>query len=229
MASTTLRQDSCSYEEKLKTSVGPGMYMLGSPANDYESCSRDVPSDPYVRWQAWGPGFCEPGSVVDVGSELMGLNYKATKCAEKQYSPYNDLSKALKQCKASGKTDPRACMAPTENTRLSNPPCTLKGTGWNRWEWLCYNPQDTAIMPFDANINYRIIAKDNHKPCLPAVQDQTNEVGRPIAAIAASASVPGAPGDFSKWKPLPNTGAEAPGNPFDKYATSCQNMSVMGA
>ena len=28
------------------------------------------------------------------------------------------------------------CFKGSEDTRLSNPPCNLRGTGWNRWEWL---------------------------------------------------------------------------------------------
>ena len=38
--------------------------------------------------------------------------------------------------------DFKECDMPTaEETRQSNPPCNLRGTGWNRWEWLCKNPQ----------------------------------------------------------------------------------------
>jgi hypothetical protein len=212
MSTASLRTDSCSYQEQLRRSVGPGMYMLEKPANDYESCARDIPADPYMRWQAWGPGFCEPGSVVDVGSELLGLNYKSTRCNGKQYNPYASSKEvaSMNQCKANGKTEPRACMAPTENTRLSNPPCTLRGTGWNRWEWLCYDPQETAIMPFDAYINYRIVAKDNHKP---------NEVPNAKASTSVTAT----------WTPPPNVGASAPGNPYEKQVVSCNQMKQMGA
>jgi hypothetical protein len=229
MASASLRHESCSYSEQLKQSVGPGMYMLERPANDYEPCARDIPADPHLRWQSWGPGFCEPGTTVDIGSELLGLNYKSTRCSSSQYSPYapsaqNAASLAQSQCHANGNTHPRACMAPTESTRLSNPPCTLKCTGWNRWEWLCYNPQDTAIMPFDAYINYRIIAKDNHKPCLPVPQDQTNEVSGK-SAKAAEAAV----NTIHGWKPPTHSGASAPGNPYEKQMQSCNNLKAMGA
>ena len=43
------------------------------------------------------------------------------------------------------------CYIPAEDTRLSNPSCNLRGTGWNRWEWLCLNPQDRVEIPFDFN------------------------------------------------------------------------------
>jgi hypothetical protein len=67
-------------------------------------------------------------------------------------------------------------MAPTEPTRYSNPPCTLKESGYNRWEWLCFNPQDKAILPFERNVAYRTVVKDNHVPCIPHVADATNSI-----------------------------------------------------
>ena len=39
------------------------------------------------------------------------------------------------------------CHLNSEPTKLSNPPCNLRGTGWNRWEWLCQNPQDKVEIP----------------------------------------------------------------------------------
>jgi hypothetical protein len=48
----------------------------------------------------------------------------------------------------------------------------LRSTGWNRWEWLCQNPQDKALMPFDFLISNRLMMKDNHRPCLPKPLDQ---------------------------------------------------------
>ena len=59
------------------------------------------------------------------------------------------------------------CNLSREDTRMSNPPCNLRGTGINRWEWLCMNPQDRIEMPFDHNISNRIVVKDNHRPCIP--------------------------------------------------------------
>ena len=172
MASSSLRTDSCSYEEKLRQTTGPGMYMLGRPANDCGSdCTRDIPSDPYLRYQKFGPTACPPGSAIDDGSELEGLNYKSTKCSNDQYMPGKYAISG--QCAPRGNSSVRACLPPTEDTHLSNPPCTLRATGWNRWEWLCWNPQDKAIVPFEWNTSYRIVAKDNHKPCFETPLDQS--------------------------------------------------------
>ena len=68
----------------------------------------------------------------------------------------------------------KECVMPTrEDTRLSNPPSTLRGTGWNRWEWLCLNPQERVLEPFDFNIQTTLVARDNHRPSLPRPVDQT--------------------------------------------------------
>ena len=61
----------------------------------------------------------------------------------------------------------RDCFIPAEHSRISNPSCNLRGTGWNRWEWLCKNPQERIEIPFDFNISNRILSKDNHRPCIP--------------------------------------------------------------
>ena len=175
MSLASLRNDSCSYEEKLRQTTGPGMYMLGTPANDCgNDCTRDVPPDPYFRYQKFGPNACPPGKSVDDNSELKGLNYKSTKCSNDQYLPGKYSSKGA--CGATGTSRVRDCLPPTEDTRLSNPPCNLHSTGWNRWEWLCWNPQDRAIIPFEWNTSYRIVAKDNHVPCFETPLDQLNHL-----------------------------------------------------
>jgi hypothetical protein len=147
--------------------------MLSRPANDCgDECNRDIPVDPYLRYQTFGPNSCAPGKAIDDSSELGGLNYKSTKCSADQYMPGKYNEKGV--CSAPGNSADRACLAPTEDTRLSNPACTLRSTGWNRWEWLCWNPQDRAIIPFEWNTSYRIVAKDNHAPCFELPLDQTS-------------------------------------------------------
>jgi hypothetical protein len=211
--------NACAYEEKLKRSIGPGMYMLRTPANDSEECGRDIPSDPSIRWQHWGPGFCEFGSAIDVSSELRGLNYKNTLCAAEQYYPGRPTPATKNACNAKGKQNPRDCTAPTEATRLSNPPCTLRGTGWNRWEWLCYDPQDKAVVPFDYLVSNRLMSKDNHKPCIPDLVDEA-----PIHPPQTSVNMESA---FQAWKPPTDCGAAAPGNPNAVSWRTCEQLKKM--
>jgi hypothetical protein len=117
-------------------------------------------------------------------------------------------------CAIAGTQKARDCGTPQEASRLSNPPCTLRSTGWNRWEWLCYDPQERASVPFDYLVSNRIMVKDNHVPCLPNPSNQTNN----LPATSAD------PLDtLSGWKPVPGTGAQPPGNaPNNQSYRSCE-------
>jgi len=56
-----------------------------------------------------------------------------------------------------------------EHTRLSNPPCTNRGVGINRFNPLCHDPQNHIMFPGEYEISSRIIAKDAHRACIPFV------------------------------------------------------------
>lgn len=163
MSFAKLSYDTCAYDKYLEESMGVGKYMLNSPSVDCKG-NCFYPS-PYVRLDKTGVATCKNKALIDVDSELLGLNVKQTKCPKEKYfdSDYCQNNK-LEDCETQ-------FMSP-EDTKLSNPPCTLRGTGWNRWEWLCENPQDKAIMPFEREIQNRIIVKDNHRPCVPVLKNQ---------------------------------------------------------
>lgn len=164
MSFSKLPYDKCAYESYLQESKAVGEYMLNTPMNN---CKKNCFfTSPYVRLDKIGVATCKNKELVDVDSELLGLNMKNVKCPKERKfdSQYCD-NNVLKDCEDT-------FMSP-EDTKISNPPCTLRGTGWNRWEWLCNNPQETAIMPFERDIQNRIIVKDNHRPCLPKVNNST--------------------------------------------------------
>jgi len=162
MSFSRLPYDTCAYVHELKESIKPGDYMLKTPLSDNKGCFFP---DPSIRLNTYGASLCDK-NIIDVDSELLGLNVKNTKCPSKKFTP-----SAEPFC---NKIDMKDCsFLSSEDTRLSNPPCTLRGTGWNRWEWLCENPQTKALIPFETDINYRMVAKDNHRPCVPTLSDQT--------------------------------------------------------
>jgi hypothetical protein len=161
MSFNRLNYDTSAYTHRLKESIGPGEYMLDRN-NFCEPCF--VPS-PEVRIDRFGASIC-PKDLVDVDSELLGITRKASECPSKKYLPLAD-----EFCK---KTNLRECNAlDPENTRLSNPPCTLKCRGINRWESLCKDPQENVEVPFHWNVNNRLVVKDNWRPCIPKPLDQT--------------------------------------------------------
>jgi hypothetical protein len=149
--------DACSYTHTLNESTGIGRYLLETPRNDCNGC---FPEDPAVRLQGLGGAKCKNSALIDVDSELIGIRRPYSRCPTGKHRP--DDPPMCEQ------TMPPACSwAGSEDTRLSNPPCTLRSTGWNRWEWLARDPQAHAIVNFPTNINNRILVKDNHRPCIP--------------------------------------------------------------
>jgi hypothetical protein len=158
MSFSRLPYDDCAYTHKLSESVSGNQYMINPLfANHCDACY--VPSST-VRLQKRGPRTREDdGEIVDVNSELLGLTRKSSQCPSQKYIPgasnHRPKTHALRECNA---LDP-------EPSRLSNPPCTLKGKAINRWQYLCHNPQDKIETPFPTDVSTRMLAKDNHRPC----------------------------------------------------------------
>lgn len=166
MSFNHLNQDACTYKKNLQQSVGVGNYFTEQPRIDCRSC---FPNDPTLQpgERNIGPiqtglsgSTCKDVPLIDVSSELLGITRPATNCPTKKFQKRKEEDEEFCRLHL-----PKTCASvKAEDTRLSNPPCSLRGTGINRWEWLCQNPQDNVTIPFDYNISNRIIAKDNHRP-----------------------------------------------------------------
>ena len=191
MSFTRLYYDDCNYKKNLKEWTQPGNYVFEKPV----MCEPCYPYTPSIRLQRKGNSTINPYLMdTDLESELRNITRPATKCPSVLYNPVchdcecergEICGQGVTHCNRTSRSGERCdsiedqltewpdCFIPPESTRLSNPPCTLRGTGWNRWEWLCQNPQDRIEIPFDFNINNRIISKDNHRPLIPNPIDQT--------------------------------------------------------
>ena len=161
MSYSRLPYDSCAYNHQLKESVGPGEYRL-DPNKPCDPCF--VP-DPSVLIQRSGAAIC-PNNLIDVDSELLGITRHQSKCPGQKYLPSDKPfcgAVPLKECNS----------LRAEPSRYSNPPCTLRSTGVNRFEWLCKSPQDQVEIPFEYGVSSRIVVKDTHRPCLSKPISQT--------------------------------------------------------
>ena len=162
MSFNRLNYDWNAYQADLRQSVGSGMYSLDRPGVE-EPC---LSSEEGIKASSMLPSAkCADRALVDVSSDLLGITRRASRDPNQNYFP-GDSS-----CRAAPLRDCGGIHA--EDTRLSNPTMTLKGTGWNRWEWPCNDPQMNAFVPFDHNIANRIVAKDNHRPYLQRPIDQS--------------------------------------------------------
>lgn len=155
-----LSYDDNTYLYNQKQSMGTGEYMLNTPLIDCQKC---LSVDPSVASQYSGGSTCANRSLIDVSSELLNLSRKKSNCPAAQYLPSANGNAFCEQ-QLPQMDNCKQMIA--EDTRISNPPCTLRGTGVNRWEWLCHDPQAKAVVPFEYNVSYRLIAKDNHRPCI---------------------------------------------------------------
>lgn len=168
MSFNKLDYDTCAYKQVLSESIGPGEYQLATP---HISCEDCFTLDPQLIMQRAGASVAKKMPMVDVDSELMNITRKLSNCSSDEFIPkFNAKGEIDNNIEMH---DYKNCGIPTrENTLLSNPSCNLRGTGWNRWEWLCNNPQERALMPFDTNISNRLVVKDNHRPVIPKLIDQ---------------------------------------------------------
>lgn len=161
MSWSRARYDDCTYKHRLSETIGPGEYMTQTPI----SCDNCAYYAPGINMNGKGVALCD--QLTDVDSELMGITRRYSQCPADKYLPnvsnYCDVNASFKEC---------IDLVP-EPTLISNPKCTNKETTVNRWEWLCKNPQDNALAPFDFLINNRLIVKDNHRPLIEIPIDQT--------------------------------------------------------
>lgn len=186
MSFNRLPYDNCSYNQVLKETTGPGFYQLTTPPNMCEPCH---PKDPRVRLQTTGVSLNKNTHLTDIDSELVGITRNLSDCPDRRYLPDCQSSQHCggQTGKGYGKNNSKVnisseketipftdCFTASEDTRLSNPACNLRGTGINRWEWLCKNPQNDIEEPFDFQISSRILSKINHRPCIPEPIDQFN-------------------------------------------------------
>ena len=148
--------------------------------NYAERCNRCLPTE--VGWiSKQGISYDASRPMVDTESDLFNLNRILTK-NQCKYQPKCKKGQCMgvmnwaecDKCQPSLYHFPM-CDIRNEYTRLSNPVSTLKETGSNRFQPLCLDPQDQTRWehPGEVGINYRMVAKDNHVPCIPHPIDQT--------------------------------------------------------
>ena len=113
----------------------PSMYIFQT---EQENDKPVFPWAPTTNIQKQGASISS--NLVDVDSELMNLTRKLSKHPEKQYLPGqgHHPTKHLQHG-----------FFHQESSLLTNDKNELRGTGWNRWETLFFNPQDNSIEPFN--------------------------------------------------------------------------------
>jgi len=156
--------DGCKTTDDLRVTTGPGRYQLDAPP---QYCNAAYAPEPTIRQQSWGASLNDTYAKTDVESDLFNINRPTTKTQCNQYNPSKN------KINVTGSTKPKEQSFPQTFSRLVDPPCTLRSSGWNRWEWLCQNPQEGVMLPFDNYITTRLAAKDQFRPCIPKPIDSS--------------------------------------------------------
>ena len=217
-AMSSLRNDPGAYKANIDSSVGPGQYVLAPVGAHCQAC---LTVDPRVNAQHSGDSLCQAQSVVDTESDLKNLTRPATRAPCGLYrgdgNPPTVCGAPLGGKGGATLAYPICNSIPTVDTRLVNPPCTLRGTGINRFEWLCQDPQKNALMPFDAYIDTSIVTKDNHRPFLARPIDQTLALPNGNKNLCPSVGAP-------DWIPKCNNGVGAVNEPPLMLYRSCAEV-----
>lgn len=170
MSFTRNLYDTCSQKEQLEMSLTPGLYKLNTPVQ-CRPCFQGNPNIFSQRNSANGKSNRFMFGSVDVESDLKGINNVLSKCSKNNFKKCDACNNPAKgtycdECSADLVSE-EDCYFPTEPTRLSNPPCTLRGRGVNRFDPLCLDPQSQLEFPGQSNICSRTVMKDNFRPCIP--------------------------------------------------------------
>ena len=164
--------DGCKTSDDLRLTTGPGRYQLDAPP---QYCNASFAPEATIHMQRWGAAQNSQYAKTDVESDLLNINRPTTKTVCNQYDPQKDkINKAAA-------TNAKETSFPQTNSRLVDPPCTLRSSGWNRWEWLCDNPQEGVMIPFDNFVTTRLQQKDQYRPCIPKPIDSASILPAPMA------------------------------------------------
>jgi hypothetical protein len=121
----------------------------------FRNCFESFPVNSTARLQESGNGWVRGKWRTEVESDLKGIGRPPSKWREDNllYDPRtNEMNLA-------GYANGQDENFPQNFNRLTNPPCTLRTTGWNRWQPLFHNPQTAFETPFDHFIPSRDIDK----------------------------------------------------------------------
>jgi hypothetical protein len=174
---TRLKNDREYIQTDLKQSIAPLEFALDpSYAERCEPCISMEGG--WIGKQ--GVSYDASKPIIDTESDLFNLNRLLSKDPQFKYHPScitKDCMGVMNGCDA---CQPklyhfRECGNKNEYTRTSNPVSTMRETGVNRFQPICLNPQDPSRWehPGEIGINYRMVVKDNHVPCIPHPIDQT--------------------------------------------------------
>jgi hypothetical protein len=153
MSSTRPKFDNFHQQDDMRITSYSVRYQLDKPEHN---CPSSFPAEPSVRLQYSGASWPQGQWKTDIESDLFNINRLGNRVKNNDIQ-YNPETNKMNNTPLSSAQD---LTLGVTYQRLYNPPCTLRATGWNRWEHLHHNPQDNFETPFDFFIPSRTQSKD---------------------------------------------------------------------
>ena len=158
MAFTNIKYDPCRIAKDLQISTETGRYQIAVPGP-----GNNVPfeEDPHLRLQKYGANLRT--NTINLESDLMGLTRSLNRdCVDlNQYTSHQAKSSRMNY----------SSQQPfTEQSRVTDPAWWYRDLEQVNWYILPLNPQENTCLPFQNNLNTRILEKDNFvatAPCIP--------------------------------------------------------------
>lgn len=168
MSFTRFHDDQCRVKKSLQESTDPGRYMLNQPGWGAKPCYME---DPQIRLQKWGANLRE--DCISLENNLMGLNTKLNR---------DCISEAPSQQCFSPISYP-TCSEATSESRTTDPVWKFRELEQAQWAILPLDPQENVCIPFQYNLNTRILEKDYFLATAPCC---FNESGSSVNSSAFS-------------------------------------------
>ena len=149
---TRSRMDDFRMADDMRISGYSVDYYMNAPGIN---CPSSFPVDITTRIQHSGASWVHGQWKTDIESDLKNINRLGTR-VRNNASSYNPKTNKFNRMPLEAAPDESF---PQLFNRINDPPCTLRATGWNRFEGLPHNPQLTYETPFD----FLIPARDQDK------------------------------------------------------------------
>jgi hypothetical protein len=153
MACTRFYYDPCRTKKQLQQATDPGRWILNVPGNGENPCYIE---DPQIIIQKWGANLRT--NTINLESELLGVNRQLSRdCLGKDnYNAFNVPNEAIKY--------PTCNALYTDQSRTTNPVWWYRDLEQVDWYYPPLNPQENTCLPFQNNLNTRILEKDYFTP-----------------------------------------------------------------
>lgn len=165
MAFTRFKYDNCRTKKSLQQATDPGRWILNVPGNGDKPCYME---DPQIIPQKWGANLRT--NTINLESDLRGVNRNLSRdCLGKnEYQKYYVPNQAIQY--------PTCSQLTTEQSRATNPAWWYRDLEQNNFEYPPLNPQVNVCVPFQSNLNTRILEKDYFTPKRDCVLNETKNM-----------------------------------------------------